>query len=201
MTTPIVADLIVGPARTFYAPVGETLPDENSVNYGDDWGGNWMEVGTTKTPITVKYEVERGEAMVEQSTAVLKRWITAEKLSLETVLAELNMASLVLLLQGTVTVTAAGVGQVGKAELEAGDTVVMTERAWGFEGLYQTDAGVQFPIRLFVYRATSVINGDLEFGKADTTGMPLLVEALADVSQDAGKRLMMLQKVKAAATA
>ena len=89
---------------------------------------------------------------------------------------------------------------MGKSELEVGDTWQMSERAWGFEGLYQNDAGAQFPIRLFVYRATSVINGDMEFGKNDTTGMPLRVEALADVSQAAGKRLMMVQKVTAAAT-
>ena len=45
MTTPVVADLIVGPARVFYAPVGEALPDESSIGYGDAWGGNWTEVG------------------------------------------------------------------------------------------------------------------------------------------------------------
>ena len=200
MTTPVVADLIVGPARVFYAPVGEALPDESSIGYGDAWGGNWTEVGTTKVPVTVKYEVERGEAMVEQSTAVLKRWIKTEKLALETVLAELSTAHMGLLLEGTETTTAAGAGQVGMKELEVGDTWQMSERAWGFEGLYKTDAGAEFPIRLFVYRATSVINGDMEFGKNDTTGMPLRVEALADVSQAAGKRLMKIQKVTTAAT-
>ena len=201
MTTPTVADLIVGPARVFYAPVGETLPDENSVDYGDAWGGNWAEVGTTKTPVTAKYEVETAEAMVEQVTAAIKRWITSEKLSFETVLAEMDIDILNLLIEGTVTTTAAGASQVGMKELEAGNTWIMTEKAWGFEGLYQDDSGNQFPIRLFIYRATARINGDMEFGKADTTGYPLRVEALADVSQAAGKQLMKLQKVTAAATA
>lgn len=200
MTTPVVADLIVGPARVFYAPTGTALPDENAIDYGDAWGGAWVELGTTKTPVTAKIEIERGEAMVEQSTLVLKRWIKSEKLAIETVIAELSTAHLALLMEGTETTTAAGAGQVAMKELEVGNTNIMTARAWGFEGLYRTDAGVNFPIRLFVYRANSVINGDLEFGKADYTGMPLRIEALGDVSKADGKQLFMLQKVTAAAT-
>lgn len=200
MATPIVADLIVGPATVYYAPAGTALPDEDAIDYGDAWGGSWVALGTTKTPVTVKFEVERGEAMVEQSTVPLKRWIISEKAAIETVIAELNTDSLQLLMEGTETVTAAGAGQVGMSEFEMGDTNTMTVRAWGFEGLYLTDAGVSFPVRVFIYRATSVINGDLEFGKADYTGMPLRIEALGDVTKAMGKRLVKVQKVTAVAT-
>ena len=36
---------------------------------------------------------------------------------------------------------------------------IMAEYAWGFEGEYRTDAGVQFPIRFFLFKGTAKLNG------------------------------------------
>ena len=194
------ADIIIGPARIFYAPIGEALPDETTIEYGEAWGGNWEEIALTKTPFTMNRDLSTVDVMVEQSTLPVKRVATEEKVAFETTLAELTADYLQLAMEGTVTDTAAGAAQVGMEELEAGGQAILTERTWAVEGLYTTTAGVNFPIRIQIYRATAVLNGELTFGKADSAGIPLRIDALGDLSKAVGKQLFKVQKVLAAAT-
>ena len=194
------AHIILGPVKVYRAPVGEAKPNENSVGYGVAWGGNWVAFGLTEAPLSCNYSAEYFEAKVQEVLAAVKRRKTSEEMTLETVLAELTLDNLQMGTGGTVTDTAAGAAQVGKEELEAGNTAVMGEYAWGFEGEYRTDAGVQFPLRFGVFRGTSTLNGPLEFGKEGQPGVNLQVKALNDGSQSAGKQLFWVQKVLAAHT-
>jgi hypothetical protein len=195
------ADIVMGPVVVWKAPVGETRPDENAVAYGVAWGGNWTSIGYTKVPLSCLPAYETVEAFVEEFLEPVKRRRTVAHVTLETTLALLTADNLQLGMGGTVTDTPAGAAQVGKEELEAGNNAVMAEYAWGFEGEYRTDAGVQFPIRLFLYKGTCVLNGALEFGKATPgTGIPIRIEGLADASQSAGKTMLKIQKVLAAHT-
>lgn len=193
------ADIIIGPARIFYAPMAEELPADD-LAYGATWTGNWEEIALTKTPFTMNRDLSVTDVMVEQSTLVVKRVATEEKVSFETTLAELTGDYLQLAMEGTNTVTAAGAAQVGKEELVAGGQAVLTERTWAVEGLYTTAAGVNFPIRMQIYRATAVLNGELSFGKADSAGIALKIDAMGDLTKDVGAQLMKFQKVTAAAT-
>jgi hypothetical protein len=195
------ADIIITPARIFYGPLAEDLPDENTVDYGDPWGGNWAEIALTKTPFSMNREVSVFNAMVEQSTLHVKRSVTEEKVAFETTLAELTATYLQLGTEGTVTPTAAGAAQVGMEELEFGGEVNLTERAWGVEGKFVTAAGLIFPIRMLIYRATAVLNGQLQFAKGDSSGIPLRIESLGDLSKPVGKQLGKVQKVLAPFTA
>lgn len=195
------SDIIVGPARVFYAPVGEALPDETTVAYGGDWAGNWVEIALTKTPFTMNRDVSTFEVMIEQSTLPVKRVITEEKVAFETTLAEFTGDNIQLGMSGTVTTTAAGASQVGFEELKAGGLASLDERTWAIEGEYKDASNVSFPIRLQVLRATSVLNGELTFGKADSAGIPLRIDSLGDLTQVVGEQLVIIQKVTAAATA
>ena len=195
-----VADIILGPAACYYAPVGEALPSDNSVGYGVAWGGNWVRLGYTKTPLSFNYTSEEFEAMVEEALGAVKRIKTKEDLLLETTLAELTADNLALGMDGTVTDTAAAAAQVGKEEMTMGGSGVLAEKAWGFEGLYQTSTGTQFPIRVFIYRATSKLNGALTFGKAEYPGIPLQIHAMEDLTKTLGQQLFLFQKVLAAHT-
>ena len=198
MTT---ADIIIGPARVFYAPLEEPLPDETTVAYGAAWGGNWEEIAMTKTPFSMNRDLSTFDVMIEQSTLPVKRVATEEKVAFETTLAELTGDYLQLAMEGTNTATAAGASQVGYEELVAGGKAVLTERSWGMEGTYTDAAGVNFPIRIQIYRATAVLNGSLTFGKADSAGIPLRIDALGDLTKAVGAQLFKVQKVLAAATA
>lgn len=193
-------DIIIGPAVVYFAPVGEAIPDETAIGYGTAWGGNWTQIALTKTPFSMNRDVNTTDVMVEQSTLAVRRVVTEESVAFETTLAELTAAHLQLGLEGNITTVAAGVGQVGYEQLAAGGKSTLTERAWGVEGEYVNAAGVSFPVRLFIHRATAVLNGALEFGKADSAGIPLRIDALGDLTQAAGEQLMIVQKVTAAAS-
>lgn len=193
-------NVVVGPAAVWYAPVGEALPDETTVAYGGTWGGNWAQLGFTKTPISFGYQTTVFEVEVEQVTGVIKQTKTKEVATIETVLAELVGANLALATDGTLTSTAAGASQKAFEQVVAGGDPTISEYAWGFEGEYVDDAGASFPIRFFVYRGSAIMNGQLTFAKADYPGIPLQVKALNDTSKAKGAQIYAFQRVTAAAT-
>jgi hypothetical protein len=191
----VVSDIVVSPATVWYAPEGEAAPDPDSISAGTAWGGNWTQVGYTNAPLSMLYEFDELEMMIEQSLAAVGRVKTSEALTLETTLAELYLDGVLLGTEGTVTDTAVGASQVGREDLTVGGEADLTVRTWGFEGTYIDEDGATFPIRLFIHRATARLNGALEFGKAQQVGVPLQVKALADMAESQGERLFVLQKV------
>ena len=110
MTT---ADIIVSPGTIYYAPVGEAIPDRDSIAYGDAWGGNWVNPGYTMAPFTMNRDASTFQVMVEQSTLPAKRTVTEEIVTFETTLAELTAVNLELGMNGTAQSVAAGSGTVG----------------------------------------------------------------------------------------
>jgi hypothetical protein len=192
-----IADILMSPAKVYHAPAGEALPSENSVAYGVAWGGNWVDVGYTVAPLTINFERSLYGLEVEQALTEVANIPDKESLTAETTLAELTAANLLVAFGGTLTQTPAGAAQVAKDEVEVGGTARATVYAWGFEGLYQTDAGAQFPVRFFVFRATATVNGNLEFSKKKEVGVPLQIKALADVGKVVGKQLFKWQRVTA----
>ena len=204
MANPVVANVIKSGARLYVAPTGEANPDETSVAYGAAWGGNWVRVGYTKTPLTMAYESDESDIEVEEELAPIKRRRVKENLTLETVLAELTATYLQLAAsdQDTVSETAAGVGQKAYEETGLGGEAILTERKFGFEGLYITSGGDEEPIRLFVHKATAKINGNLEFSQKSTdyTGIPIQISALSDTTQNAGQKLCLFQRVTSETT-
>lgn len=194
------ADILITPARVLYAPVGEALPNETSVAYGGDWAGNWNEIAMTAAPLAMNRDVTTFDAMIEQSTLPVKRSISEERVSFETSLAEFTAANLALVMGGTASSTAAGAAQVAYEELLAGGQVTLDEYAWGFEGKYTDSAGADFPVRVFIHRATAVLSGAVTFGKGEQTVIPIRIDSLGDLSKSVGEQLMTIQKVTAAAT-
>ncbi|MDD5059304.1 MAG: hypothetical protein PHQ60_15715 [Sideroxydans sp.] len=191
------ADILLTPARIFYAPVGEELPDENTVDYGDEWGGNWEDLGYTLTPVTMNISRELFELFVEQLTNPVKRKITQETLTIETTLAEITGDNLLLAFGGSVTETPAGAGQVEKVELEAGGDTTPDVYAFGLEGEYVDDDNESFPVRVLMFRGNPILGGAMQFAKAAGMGIPIRITAEADTTKDVGKQLLLIQKVTA----
>jgi len=199
MATPSVTSIVKTGAVLWVAPSGESKPDETSVAYGGDWGGNWERVGYTKEPLKMKYDSEEAEVEVEEELAAVKRYRNKEGVTLETVLAELTAEYLQLAAsnQDTVDETAAGGSQKPYEETGLGGEAILTEKAWGFEGLYVDSSGNEEPIRVFVHKGTAMINGELEFSQKtdDYVGIPIQIKALSDTTQSAGQRLVLMQRV------
>ncbi len=199
MANPSVTNLIKTGAVLWVAPDGESKPDETTVDYGGAWGGNWVRVGYTAAPVTVAYESEEFDLVVEEVLGPVKRFRTGEGLMLETVLAEMTADYLQLAAanQDTVTETAQGAAQDAYEETGLGGEAVLTVKAWGIEGLFVDSDGNDQPLRIFVHRGTAMINGELEFSKKEDSypGIPIQIKALADTTQSAGQELILWQRV------
>lgn len=205
MATPTVANIIKSGAVLWYAPVGEAVPDESTVEYGADWGGNWARVGYTKEALTVAYESEEAELSVEEELAPVARRRISEALTVETVLAELTATYLALATgdQDAVTETAAGASQKAYEETGLGGVSDIQAYAWGIEGRFIDSSDNDQPIRMFIHKGTAILNGELEFSQKsdDYVGIPIQIKALADPSQSAGQKLALFQRVTAPAMA
>lgn len=195
-----VADILLSPASLWFAPVGETPPDETSVEFGDAWGGNWASVGYTTAPISLSRTVDEYELNVEQITNPVKRIITKENVMIETIMAEQTRNNMALVLNGTASVVAAGASQRGYEQVVAGGDSALNQYAVGFEGLYKTLANLEFPVRVILYITTVSMNGALEFSKAKEAGVPIQFKALADTAKTLGQQIILWQKVTAEAT-
>ena len=191
------ADILLTPARIFYAPVGETLPDENSVAYGEAWGGNWSDLGYTLNPVTMNITRDLFELFVEQLTNPVRRKITQETFTIETTLAEITGDNLLLAYGGTVTETPAGAAQVAKTELEAGGDTTPDVYAFGLEGEYVDDDNDSFPVRVLMFRGNPILGGAMQFAKSAGMGIPIRITAEADTTKAVGKQLLLIQKVTA----
>lgn len=195
-----VTDILITPARVYRAPVGEALPDESSIDYNEAWGGGWVDIGYTLQPVTLAYNRELFRLKVEQVNGDVKRRVTDEEAIIETVLAESTPTNIGYAIGGTVTTTAAGVGQVAYQELKAGGSFILAEAAWGLEGLYENASGVKFPVRVFLYKATAILNGPLSFAKAAGLGVPIQISGMNDTAKTVGEQLISIQRVTAIAT-
>jgi hypothetical protein len=186
-------DILITPARIYYAPVGETLPDSDSVGYGEAWGGNWVDVGYTLTPLSMNFDRTTFKLFVEQLTNPVRTKITEETLAAETTLAELTGDNLVLGFGGTVVDSVADADSPAKSVLEMGGDVTADVYAWGFEGEYVTDDNDSLPVRVFLFRGAPILGGSLEFAKAAAVGIPIRIEAEADTDKAVGKQLMKIE--------
>lgn len=195
-----VSDILITPAYLWFAPVGEAKPDETTVDVGDPWGGNWQALGYTLEPVTVAYNQDVFELEVQQLTNPVKRAITKEDIMIESVLAEFNPTNLALVFNGAASSTPAGPAQKAFDDIRSGGRVDLDEYSFGFEGLYKNQANAEFPVRVFIHRATATLNGEIAFAKNAGVGIPVQIKALADTSKPVGEQILQIHRVTGSAT-
>lgn len=177
-----------------------TDPDPDTILAGDAWGGTWVRMGATKEPLTCLYEDERADINVEENLATVFRYKTSETLTIETVLAELDVDYLALATEGTVSVDAGAGALIAYDELPVGNQSLLTMYQFGFEGIQPQSDGALWPVRFIVWRANIKLGGELSFSKRedDYTGVPITIEALAPTDLAADK-LFTIQQMKSIA--
>jgi hypothetical protein len=194
------SSVLVAEAAVLYAPTGTGLPDETDVawNTFGSWTG-WTMLGYTTTATTLNYSYETFEVDVQQSLApILQRKIN-ERANISGSLAQFEGAILAVLLQGTNTTTAAGASQKGWDRVVTGGDPSLTERMFALEG-WKLVAGVRQPVRVFLYRGTITMNGDVPWDKAAVTALPFQITGLGDTTKSVGSNLMEMHIINAAAT-
>lgn len=181
--------LLMTAATLYRAPVGEPVPDEN-IGYGEAWGGNWVQLGYTLEPLRFSLESDLMRVRVEQLLSAVRIFRSQEGLVVRTTLAELTSDNLALALDGAITV-----GDNCQI-IEAGGDFAMREWAWGAEGYRLNRRGDKVAVRVFVHRGVAVLDGAITMGRTMATGIPLRIEAIADITRPPGKQLMEIHIVR-----
>ena len=193
-------DILIGYAKVWTAPVGEAFPDETTIDYGEDWGGNWDYVGDTLEPLVVAVERNVFQVEIQQATTPVKESIVSMVPALQTTVAIHSMTLLNQILGGTLTTTAAGAGQKGWQRLQFGGEADVDYFAVGFEALYKSATNVQQPVRYLFWKGSITLNGSINFDKGAATGIPINITILTDTSKTVGQQLGEIHYVTTAAT-
>ena len=198
-----VANILVTGAKLWYAPVGEALPDETSVDYDGAWGGNWAQLGFTLSPLQISYTQTFFGVDVQQRAGRVKNFPLDNTVVANTTLAEVDGPILAVLMNGGNTATAAGASQKGFDSMVFGGKRTITHYAVGFEGVREDEGSTPAnqPIRLFFFKATISASGAIPFDKASPTGIPITVEAMVDPTLTEGEGIGTWHIVTAPATA
>jgi len=195
------ADILIGPGKIWYAPLATANPDETSVAYGAAWS-SWTNLGDflEGSGVTVAMDEEFTKVYTEQSTAPVAAVRTKREVMLRVTLAEHSVTNMALILDGTAATTAAGAGQKGFTDIPIGSGSTVDFYKWGIEGFRYDAAGTAQPVRYFFHKGYIRLAGDVNFSKADPTGVPVEITILADRSQAANNEIGLWQQVTAAAT-
>lgn len=193
-------NIISQPAWLWYAPLGEANPNPNSIDVGDDWGGNWNWLGLTTEPLVETDEVTTFDIEVQQLTSAVLEEITGENKTLTTTLAEQTAEIMQLLEGGNITVTPAGVGQVGVTDVKTGGRTARTRYKVGFETIAVDDDGNRLPLRVFYHIATFGKGGGTSYGKGAVAGIPISIRVYPDTTQDPDEQIKHWQRVTAPAS-
>lgn len=184
------ADILMSKAQIYYAPVGESLPDETSVAYGASWGGNWASAGFSSAPVQMEWVEGRVGADIQQALGEIKDWRVDERITLRTMLPELTGASLALLMHGTNSDTAAGGAQKAYSRIQAGGQFIVAQKAVGLEGYRPDSAGTLQPIRLFFFKASFMLDRGISMSKRDVIGLPIVIKTYPDETKTVGQQLL-----------
>lgn len=192
-------NIIVGYARIYTAPYGETFPAA-TLAYGTTWGGNWTYLGDTVEPLSFGGDRTQFDVEIQQAIAPVKSIITKETRNFKTKLSEHDALALNQLLLGTSVNTAPGSGTKGYYTIDFGGNQVPNILAVGFEALYQLTSGTQLPIRWMFYKGSIMQDGDIVYDKAGVAGIPINIKTYVDTTKATNKQLGRLQIVYSAGT-
>lgn len=197
-------DILIGPGKLYRAPLEEANPDDSTVDYGDAWGGGWVDMGDflEGSPIVLSIAEEFTKVYTERTTAAKNAVRTRREVMIKGTLAEHSVANLATVLQGTAeTTAAAGGGQKGFSEIPFGTESDVDFYKWGIEALRKDSNDNNQPVRWFLHKGYIRLSGDINYAKQNPTGVPIEITILGDGSQSAGEELGILQIVTAQATA
>jgi hypothetical protein len=178
-----VSKVIVGPVKLMTAPKGTSLPAFT----GDTitWPSGWVNPGYTEDGLTMGYQPTVVEVLVDEEPSPIYELLDKEKATVAAKMSQGTLDNLKLAISGgTLSVTAAGVGQVALQRLDVGGGTLQ-EVMVGFEGL--SPAG--FWRVMVAYRANVKANLALAFKRTGKMIIPVEFDLLSDSTKDPGKRL------------
>ena len=193
MTASASDDIVVGYAKIFTAAYGTAFPAP-TVAFGASWGAGWTYLGDTLEPLSMGGDRSMFDVEIQQAIAPVKSIITKDERNFKTKMARHNVLMLNQLLLGTLTAVG---GSPYYYTIEFGGKSVPNVLAVGFEALWQTEDGVQTPIRWMFWRGSIMQDGDIVYDKAAVAGVPVNIKTYFDTTKTTNKQVGRLDIVVA----
>lgn len=166
--------LLVGVGTFYVGPANEPKPELDA-----DPAGNWRDMGLTDGGLTATKTQNIEKFSADQRTGNLKAVRTEEGMKYETNLQEATLENLADVINGTVTLTAAGAGQIGEKSMTLYKGATVEE----FAVLYRGDSAYgDFPAQLYCPRGFFDEDVGMEFTKDGKTLIPVMFDALEDLN-------------------
>jgi hypothetical protein len=169
----------VGVAHGYWARVEDEpeLPAD-TVDFGGDWGSDWIGFGATTEGIKFGFEPETQSIHIEESSTPALVIPDTVEVTVETELAEDTLETMLISYggSGSISTTAAGPGSIGKKELNMalGVQVVAV-------GLEMKTSG-NFWRRILIPKANSVGNSETSYRRAENSRTyPVTFTSICDV--------------------
>lgn len=198
-----VTDIMLTGAKLWYGPVGEALPDANTIGEDADWGGNWIALGELGDPLSLVEETEVAEHG-QQRMAPVRRSRKKQVFSFKSSLIEVNAANRALVRgynPGTVvTNTPAGASQVGLDLFDpnqgTGCARVFAEWVLAAEGIMCTPNDTIGFERIYITKGNFMSDGDVVYDQnSDEVKLPFTFKALWNAAHAKGIAFMMQRKI------
>lgn len=166
-------EILTGVGALYVANTGTAFPAVDATP-----GASWTFLGETVDGVTISYDEDIEEIMVDQETGPVKAIRTSEHLNIETNLAKGTLENLAFVLGNTVTTVAAGTGNIGTKEVPSYRGAAVVQKALLFRG--SSPYGASFPAQFEV--PIGYFGGEvgLEFTKDGVTTVPVAFHALVD---------------------
>ncbi len=157
----------------------EDFPDPDTIDYGDEWGGTWTEVGYTQEGITLSISHEYDEIEVDQELDALFTPLTGREMGIEMNLAEFTPANLLLSSgQGATSTVAAGSGTHGYDQYAITTPDNPQLKNVGVDILHPAD---NEPVRVIGWKGQPTSDMEAVFGnRADNAQIPISFRLLPD---------------------
>lgn len=164
---------------TYVGDGSEDFPDPDTIDYGDEWGGTWTEVGYTQEGITLTISHEYDEIEVDQELDALFLPLTGREMGIATNLAEWTTANLAFATgQGATSTVAAGVGTHGYNQYAITTPDAPTNYVVGIDVLHPSDLE---PVRVIGWKGLPTSDMEAVFGnRADNAQIPVDFRLLPD---------------------
>lgn len=183
------ANIIVGTAMLYVAPVGTAAPVVPPTNVAPTINALWIPVGYTDAGIKFAYSVSNKEITVDEEMAPVDVLPDKETVKISCALAEATLENLNRAIAGgTLTTTAPATGVAGSSTLSVGSLQTNVKMAYLLIG----NAPKGF-LRMFnLYRGIATSNLELTYKRAEKIMVPVEFTGLALSANAAGNRLFQI---------
>lgn len=170
--------VLEGIANVYFAEKGTPLPDEETVDYGGDWGIGWEGVGYTEDGVEAEKSTDTDDVKPSETINPINILVTSVGLAIRFVVMEHTLEMMKLAYGGgTITTQAAGVGAIGKRTLTLSSK--LDSFALGFE--VENEAG--FFTRMYVPHVKSVATVGTGFALNKIRLLPVEFRALCTMEE------------------